>query len=135
MRILVTVKQFGGKRPLVEKEFVLSGVSTVRDLIAELVRQETAAYNARPDDSVPLVVPLRREDIEAGAVSGKIGFGVRHGKRQDPDEAIAAAASAYADGLFKIFIGESEAGGLEDALALHDGDKLTFIKLMMLSGF
>ncbi len=135
MKVLVNVKQLGSRRDKVKGlPFELARVpQTVGGLIAEAVRTCVAAYNARFDSDA--AAPLTQADIEARAELGKIAFGFNHGgKRADETAAIAHARQAYADGIVRLFIGETECGALADAVQLHENDALTFIRLTMLTG-
>ena len=64
-----------------------------------------------------------------------VAFGLNYGGReQDLQPAIDNALQSYEDGLFRIFVGEKEVGGLAENIELHDGDTLSFIRLTMLTG-
>ena len=41
---------------------------------------------------------------------------------------------AFNDGLFRIFLNNNELSSLEEKINLQENDKLTFIRLTMLSG-
>ena len=136
MNIKVNVKQIGAKRDKISGEdFFIRGVpNTVGELITEAVRTCVEAYNSRvkKGDSAE---PITDEDIRDMADVGKIAFGINY-SRTEADEKTAAenALQAYEDGLFRIFIGEKEAGKLSDSISLSENDSVTFIKLTMLSG-
>ncbi len=144
MHIIVTVKQFGAKKPLMgERRIDLPPVHTLKELLTELVGLEVAAYNAKPegavDDSGPLTFiaplpPLSAGESEDRAAAGKIGFGRRYGRKAELQPAVKTALEAFGDGLFKVFKGDAELAELEAPLALADGDRLTFIRLMFLTG-
>ncbi len=133
MEVLVNLRQLGSRRNrMAGVPFHLARApQTVAELIAEAVCSCVEDYNARPAQATP----LPQADIEARAELGKIAFGLDNGgKRADVAQAVARAQQAYADGLFRIFIGEAECGALEDAVALAEQDSLTFIRLTMLTG-
>ncbi|MDE7294199.1 MAG: hypothetical protein K2N72_07225 [Oscillospiraceae bacterium] len=136
MNIKVNVKQIGAKRDKISGEdFFIRGVPhTVGELITEAVRTCVEAYNSRvkKGDSAE---PITDEDIRDMADVGKIAFGINY-SQNEADEKTAAenALQAYEDGLFRIFIGEREAGELSDSISLSENDSVTFIKLTMLSG-
>ncbi len=135
MKVLVNVKQLGSRRDKIRGvPFELARAPrTVGELIAEAVRTCVAGYNARLAQAGD--APLVQADIDARAELGKIAFGLNlGGKPADGQQAIAHAQQAYADGLFRIFIGETECGGLADAVSLAENDSLTFIRLTMLTG-
>ncbi len=135
MNIRVHVKQLGSRRDkIVGVPFRLARApQTVAELIAEAVRSCVAEYNARLEQSE--ATPLTQADINARAELGKIAFGLNFGgKPADEPQAIAHAQQAYADGIFRIFIGETECGDLTEAVSLAENDALTFIRLTMLTG-
>ena len=56
---------------------------------------------------------LTREEVEDKAASGKVGFEVNYNGRPAAEtEAIVNALQSYEDGIFRIFIDDTEAGGL-----------------------
>ena len=142
MRLLVSVKQVGRKKPFIgEREIEVPNVASLRELIAAVVRGEVLAYNARPtddplkDEEKTLFYALSSEEIEDKATIGKIGFGQRRGVRaQDPQAAVENALLSFEDGLYKVFVGDKEVSELDATLSLREGDRLTFIRLTMLAG-
>ncbi len=135
MDVSVNVKQLGSRRDKVRGvPFHLGRApQAVGGLIAEAVKACVGAYNGRAGQGA--AAPLAQADIEARAELGKIAFGFHYGgKPADEAAAIALAQQAYADGLFRIFIGGRECGALAEAVELRDGDTLTFIRLTMLTG-
>ena len=49
-------------------------------------------------------------------------------------EAITNALQSYEDGIFRIFMDDTEAGDLSSPIQLKEESTLTFIRLAMLSG-
>lgn len=136
MNIKVNIKQLGKKRAAVEAEdFRLeSRPETVKDLITASVHTCVEEYNGRVRNGES-VSPLSEEEISAMSQIGKIAFGINYGgKEADEEEAVKNALLAYEDGLFRIFLGDMEAGTLEDKISLDENGEVTFIKLTMLSG-
>ena len=134
--ITVTLKQLGKKRNKVdgEKFFLENKPETVEGLIREAVHTCVAAYNERVRNGEN-AKPLSSEDIESMSEIGKIAFGINYGgKEADEQSAIRTAIQAYEDGLFRIFIGDNEAGELSSGLDISKGERVTFIKLTMLTG-
>lgn len=145
MRLFATVKQLGKKKPaLVGREIVVEdGVSTLRELIGSIVVQEVERYNARTTetasgDDAPrhtLLRAISREEVDEAASSGKVGFGLRYGgSPQDIEAAVENAILSFEDGLYRVFVGEDEITALDAPLSLRDGNRLTFIRLVMLAG-
>ena len=136
MTIKVNIKQLG------KKKNKIAGVAfpleheprTVRELIRECVQTCVRQYNeraAKSDDPDPLSAEQRSDMSEIG----KIAFGINYGdKLQDEEKAVTDAYQAYEDGLFRVFIGEDEAGELDSTVSISEGSEVTFIRLVMLAG-
>ena len=136
MNIKVNIKQLGKKRAVVEAEdFHLETCpETVKDLIAASVHTCVEDYNARVRKGES-ASPLSEEEILGMSQIGKIAFGINYGgKEANEEESVKNAILAYEDGLYRIFLGENEAGTLEDKIDLSENDEVTFIRLTMLSG-
>lgn len=107
---------------------------TLRCFIEQLVRDGVEHYNHRLQlqDDAPL---LTREDIDTMSQVGKIGFGIPFGSREaDLSDALHTAYQGFTDGLYRIFIGEREIESLDTPLGLREGDTITIIRLVMLTG-
>ena len=108
--------------------------SNVQELIASIVSWQVSEYNDRLQQSEVLQY-LTREEVEDKAASGKVGFEVNYNGRPAAEtEAIVNALQSYEDGIFRIFIDDTEAGGLSSPVVLKEETTLTFIRLTMLSG-
>ncbi len=137
MNIKVNIKQLGKKRAAVEAEdFHIEGrPENVRELIAASVHTCVEDYNERVRKGEDNVKPISDEEISQMSQIGKIAFGINYGgKEANEEEAVKNALLSYEDGLFRIFIGEEEAGTLDDKISLAENCEVTFIKLTMLSG-
>lgn len=137
MNIKVNIKQLGKKRAAVEAEdFHIEGnPGDVRGLIAASVHTCVEDYNERVRKGEDDVKPISDEEISQMSQIGKIAFGINYGgKEANEEEAVKNALLSYEDGLFRIFIGEEEAGTLDDKISLAENCEVTFIKLTMLSG-
>lgn len=137
MNIKVNIKQLGKKRAAVEAEdFHIEGnPEDVRGLITASVHTCVEDYNERVRKGEDNVKPISDEEISQMSQIGKIAFGINYGgKEANEEEAVKNALLSYEDGLFRIFIGENEAGALDDKISLNENDEVTFIKLTMLSG-
>ena len=136
MTIKVNIKQLG------KKKNKIAGVAfpleheprTVRELIRECVHTCVRQYNeraAKSDDPDP----LSAEQIADMSEIGKIAFGINYGEKlPDEKKAVSDAYQAYEDGLFRVFIGEDEAGELDSTVSISEGSEVTFIRLVMLAG-
>ncbi len=136
MIIKVNLKQLGKKKSKIAgMDFPLAiQPRTTRELICECVRTCVAQYCERASKSES-ATPLTSEQIADMSEIGKIAFGINYGDRlPDEGKSIETAIQAYEDGLFRIFIGDNEVGGLDDPVEIHEGDEATFIRLVMLAG-
>lgn len=136
VKIYVNVKQAGSRKNYITKEeYILKGHPlTLRELIKEIITHSVNKFNDNLTKE-KLVDYLTSEDIESGARLGKISFGTNYNcNTQNIDKALETAFLAYEDGIYKVFIGDDEAGRLDESLGLEDGEVLTFIKFTMLAG-
>lgn len=136
MKIYVNVKNAGSRRNFITKEeVILENIPlTLRELIKEIVTKNVEEFNKNTEKE-RLVDYLTKEDIEAKAKTGKVSFGSMYNdSKESLDKALAAAFLAYEDGIYKVFIGDNEAGDLDEPINLNEGDILTFIKFTMLAG-
>ena len=136
MRLYVNVKQAGSRKNYITKEeIILKSVPLMlRELIKEVVTKNVNEFNENLKKE-RLVDYLTNNDIETKAKSGKVSFGsIYNDTKQNLDKAIETAYLAYEDGIYKVFIGDNEAGTLDEPLELEEDEILTFIKFTMLSG-
>lgn len=136
MEILVNIKQIGKKKNKVDKmPFHLDNTPrTVKELIKESVHTCVSEYNDRFRKGEQYRA-LTEEDIQSMSEVGKIAFGINYGgKEADEAEAVENAVQSYVDGLYRIFIGEEDAGDIDSEIELGENSEVTFIRLTMLSG-
>lgn len=136
MKVYVNVKNAGSRKNFItEEEVFLENVPlTLRALIEGIVTKNVEEFNKNTEKE-RLVDYLTKEDIEAKAKIGKVSFGsIYNDSKENLDKALAAAFLAYEDGIYKVFIGDNEAGNLDEPIGLNEGDILTFIKFTMLAG-
>jgi len=109
-------------------------IHTVKDLLAETVKINVAAFEERRENAALLKV-LTKEEIDDKAEAGKIGFDRIYGDRKpDIKKAVESAIECFQDGLVVIFIEGEQVTKLEEQLTLKDGDEITFVRMTMLSG-
>src|SRR5882724_2262806 len=100
----ISGKALGRKKPLFADwsipfppDLGEGGALTLRDLIERIVRAEVSAFKTRQQDQ-KLVRALTSNDIEKGAVKGKIDMGGRESKQKvDVEEAVGTALQAFED--------------------------------------
>lgn len=135
MKLTVTVKKPGKRKELVAQELELSSPpQTLRELITMVVEGSVQAFKER--QSAKTVIPyLTETQIGESAAQGKVGFGTVYDDRQaDPEQAVDAALTAFADGLYRVFINEMEVEHLDAPLVPREGDRIVFMRFTMLAG-
>ncbi|MCI1580348.1 MAG: hypothetical protein LKH93_14725 [Clostridium beijerinckii] len=136
MRLYFNIKQAGSRKNFITKEeVVLECVpSTLRELIKYTVTSNVREFNENIKKE-RLVDYLTNREIEDKAEIGKVSFGSMYNdSKQDLGKALESAYLAYEDGIYKVFVGDKEAGKLDEEIELKDDDTLTFIRFTMLSG-
>jgi hypothetical protein len=107
---------------------------TLRELIACVVRADVAAFDLRQRDRRALQV-LTDPDIAKGVARGKVVAGGSDlDQRVDPDDAVATALQAFADGLYLVVVDGAELCDLDGRVELGPDSHLAFIRLIMLAG-
>lgn len=136
MRIFISIKQAGKRKDYItKKELVLPKVPlNLRELISGIVQINVVEYNNKARE--PWIMNyLSSEEIENQAETGKVGFGEpKNSQQADVTKAIAAALTAFEDGIYRVFSDEKEISELDEMLSLNEGDVLTFIRFTMLAG-
>lgn len=107
---------------------------TLRDLIARVVLEEVAAFRQRQEER-RLVHVLTRGEIEQALAAGKVDMG-GHDLSQavDPQAAVATALQAFEDRLYLLFVDGRQQPDLDAALHLAPGSRISFVRLVALSG-
>lgn len=136
MRLYFNIKQAGSRKKIIAKEEIVLELtpSTVRELIKYIVTKNVKEFNENIKKE-RLVDYLINKEIEDKAEAGKVSFGsIYNDSKPNLGKALDSAYLAYEDGIYKVFIGDKEAGKLDEEIELKDADTLTFIKFTMLSG-
>ena len=136
MELFVNIRQLGSKKQPAPVPFHIEGSpKTASELVEAAVRVCVSEYNERVRRGEINDAPLSRMQIKDMADAGRIAFGINYGgKEQDSGEAVKNALLAYRDGLFRMFIGDAEPASPDAEISLSDGDVLTFVRLVMLTG-
>jgi hypothetical protein len=78
---------------------------------------------------------LSKPEIERGAIQGKIDLGERDLKQVvDQEAAIDTALQAFEDGLYFVFVDGVQQTDLEHEVYLKSESRVTFIRLVALTG-
>src|SRR5688500_10405605 len=104
--LTISGKALGRKKPLFADFSVPfppdlgdGGSTTLRDVIARVVRHEVEAFKQRQEDR-KLLHALTARQIEEGAAKGKVDMGGRDtNQKVDVEQAIGVAHEAFEDGL------------------------------------
>ena len=145
MKLFFEQKKPGRERQKIEPVLIEieNNPTTVAQLIDETVRTCVAEFNKKainaPErddlDADNTHNVLSGQTIENLAETGRIAFGmVYNGKTEDPDAAVANALQCYEDGLFRLFLNGYPLNDINDKLDLGDGDRITVVRLTLLSG-
>ena len=137
MNIYLKIKALAKRQPLIDRvPFYIDDnvtLSTSNMLVEYIVRRNVDDYNNKAVDA-PLFQYLTGDMLANSVKTGKTGFNDRRNdKAQDVDEAIQNALTCFNDGLFRLFINDTETGYGEH-LSLTDSDEITFIRLTMMAG-
>ena len=137
MQIKVNVKQLGKKRPVIaEKVIEVNDFQefTLQELITNLVEQQVDAFNQRIENN-PIIPFLLDAEIVEKAETGKVGFGaIFNDEKAHKQKAIENALQSFQDGIFVVFIDETELTNLNQTFVLQQDSVFTFVRLTFLSG-
>ncbi len=106
---------------------------TLRDLLADIVRQQVAAFRERKSEVAWLRV-LTQADLEAGQETGRIVSGelLPDPRVPDAEEAVAVALRAFADGLYFVFVNDVQVEDLDQPIG--EVRTVLFVRLTPLAG-
>jgi hypothetical protein len=135
VNIQIRIKAAGKRRDMLElqEKAIPDNTGSAENLISFLVRENVRDYNAKKTDA-SLFRCLSQKELDDGVYTGKVGFGDRKNEqRQDENEAVKNALQCFADGLYRVLINDTEISP-DTPFELHEGDIVTFIRLVMLAG-
>jgi hypothetical protein len=137
--MLIETKVLGSrKRPYEPWELPLidnSETLTLQDFLTRVVLQEVEAFKNRQEER-KLFRVLSKEEIEAGAVKGKIDAGgLEHEPQEvDPVAAVENALVAFKDGFYYVFVDEKQALQLDEMIVVGPNSHVLFLRLVPLVG-
>ena len=109
--------------------------ATLLDFITAVVTQQVEVYNAKKHEQNVLPF-LTSEQIEDGAVVGKIGFGAIYSEEKaNLEKAIANAIVAFEDGLYKVFIDEEEMQNIDNEIFIYKESVVMFLRLTLIKTY
>lgn len=114
--------------------------STARELIGTVVAAQLAGQGAAVWSDCSRLY-LTDEDIAAMAAEGAVRLSVASEISARSGEvlptvtaATARAVEAFRRGVFVMFAGASQVGGIDEIVHLQDGDRVVFLRLTALAG-
>lgn len=137
--LTISAKALGRKKPLfadwsVPLPEASKSAATLRDLIGHVVRAEVADFKERQAEK-RLLKALTTKEMAEGLARGKIDAGGRDlDQVVDPDQAVAVALQAFADGLYLVVLDDRELRDLDDPVVLRPDSCVCFIRMAMLAG-
>jgi len=135
--ITVRAKLPGRRRPAVEALVFKPDVAprTCGDLLTAIVRQQVDAFSGRREQDGLLRV-LTGAEIEERQSAGRIVVGdqERDERVADPDQAVAAAITAFGDGLFYFFVNDVQVERLDQVVDAAGVRDVLFVRLTPLAG-
>ncbi|TIC89180.1 hypothetical protein E8D34_01395 [Nocardioides sp. GY 10113] len=132
--MMVETKVVGAQETEVVEIPVPADATTLRALLAILVRHELAGYRARRGASRTLQV-LTPADLARGAADGSYGRERRATPEPPPEaEAVARAQEAYTDGLYFVFLDGVQVEALDEPLTVRPESSLRLVRLVALAG-
>ena len=111
------------------------GGLTLRSLIAQIVRDQVAAFKKRQVDH-QMLRALTARQIDEAVERGKVTMGHTDVPVQEVDEdsAVATAWQAFDDGLYLVVIDEVEQRQLDAQVFVNPDSRITFLRLTLLAG-
>ena len=135
MIVYLKIKALSKRKPLIDRTpFAIDKpVADSNELIEYIVRRNVEDYNKLAVEK-PLFQYLTDDEIENGVKTGKVGFNDRKNENaQDAAKAVENALACFKDGIFRLFVNDSEAG-FDEPVDIREGDEISFIRLTMLAG-
>lgn len=130
-------KAIGKKKPLImHKSIQITDLKqfTLEELLTNIVKQQVQDFNQRTDND-NLIPFLLDETITEKSPSGKIGFNEIHNTtKADEKQAVENALLAFKDGIFCVFINDTELTSLTETITIQPNSIFTFVRLTFLSG-
>jgi len=109
-------------------------IVTLRELIAGIVRAEVHAFVQRQERK-SMIQALTQADIQRGLMKGKVDSGGREVMKPiSDDDAVATAIQAFQDGLYYVFVDDTQQTELDEPAPLHSDSRITFLRLVALAG-
>ncbi len=130
MNIKIVMKSIAQTRNLQSIDYTIrDDISTLKELITNLVNIEIDKYEQEQ------LKITSQEDLDQMIINGKVSFGFKYRETEiDRTNAVNVALQAFEDGLYVVFLNNSELKSLTDKLILNENDSLSLVRLTMLTG-
>ncbi len=130
MNIKIIMKSISQTRNLQSIDYsIRDDVNTLKELISNLVNIEIDKYEQEE------LKIASQEDLDQMIINGKVSFGFKYRETDiDRANAVSVALQAFEDGLYVVFLNNSELKSLTDKLILNENDSLSLVRLTMLTG-
>jgi hypothetical protein len=138
MKIYYSIKVLGKKRPILSKESLeieeIVAEPRLKDLIAAIVRKQVSSYNAK-EPEISLLRFLLPNQIEEQSSSGRVAFSTIYNENKaNADTSVQTALQAFEDGIFCVFMDDTQIERLDDLVHIQDESVFSFIRLSFLAG-
>lgn len=132
--VIVETRSVGQARGAVADLPLPPGTRSLRELIGELVALELREYvDRRLDESVFRV--LTPADLERAAATGRYAVEPRPFAAPPTVEAATRVAlEAFVDGLYVVFVDDTQVTGLDRTVVVEGGTRLLLVRLVALAG-
>ncbi len=140
MKIYVNLKQLSNRKPRIKQEtyFINDNISSVKDLIQNLVTIQVEKFNNQIDSQTyrpELFDYITASEIKDKSSTGKVSFGALYNtNKQDLGYALDNAIESFKDGIYCLFINNTQFTELDKNIVLREEDVVTVIRLTMLAG-
>lgn len=133
--ITIDIQKINRKSIITPETITLSLESSkvsATQLITAIVTHYVHEYNNKYES--PVIQLLTTQIIESSAEKGKIQNEVKKHVILDVDKVVADTLQGFSDQLFLMFINDAAIASPDQEIEITDTIKITFIKLIMLSG-
>jgi len=132
--ITINLKRLGKKKIHTYNINIEKNPENLQDFIEQCVTSEWNRFKVKTEDRT-LISFLTTEKIQDYMEGGKVGFGDMENREITPlPVAINNAITGFKDGLFVVFINDTELKSLEQPIQFNPASTFTFIRLTFLTG-
>lgn len=133
MKLNVIRKKASSLRELGRESVEVPAVSTLEELLGEMVAAELRKHHRQSAASIPEV--LSGEEIKNQSRLGRVSFSAPYEENTGTlESAVQVMLQDFEDGLFRVYLNGKECTDLKEHLEVKDGDEIVFIRFVMLAG-